>query len=115
MKTRAILCVPLVGICGLSFAQTTSYMSFPNNETIQTTQWHQINGCACGIGTNPHLWPESFRQGMLVNPTSVTTTAGTPVTLRYDASVICNGQGIADTNGIDISQPKFAGVGILTA
>jgi len=95
----------------LLFAQTTTYKRFPGNEALQSARWHQIAGCGCGI--NPS-YPEDFRKTITVSPTSVTTVVGQPVQIRYDASTICNGQGVRDVNGVDVSKPNFAGVGTVT-
>jgi hypothetical protein len=104
------LIVLLVG-ANQAIAQTSSFAPIPPDQTIQAKQWHQIAGCGCGIDKNS---PESFRKQMTVSPLKVGTTTGKQVQIRYDASTICNGQGIHDTNGVDISQGNFAGVGTLT-
>jgi hypothetical protein len=103
-----------------SLAQTTKYAPFPGNETIQSKLWHQISGCKCGIGKGPPDYPESFRQHITLAPTAVGTppdppvAAGKPIQIRYDASVLCNGQGFLDSNGVDFSKPNFGGVGTVT-
>jgi hypothetical protein len=112
MEKRRVLSI-LFLLCGatLLLAQTTSYKPFPANETIQSSKWSQVPGCSCGIYEKA---VEDFRRTMAVSPTTLTATVGQPVQIRYDASAICNGQGVRDVNGVDVSKPNFGGVGTVT-
>ena len=108
LRSMTIITMLTVGLTLV--AQTITYNSFPASETIQSSQWHQITGCHCGIDKT---LPEPFRKTITVNPSQVQTRVNQPVQIRYDASTICNGQGVLDVNGVDISKPNFGGVGTI--
>lgn len=77
-----------------------SYAPFPAAESRQNTppvSSRQVPGCDCGTKT-------------VAVPSSITTRVGTPVTLRYDASNICQGQTVRDLNGKEFGK-GFASAG----
>jgi len=84
----------------LSRAQTPTWSSFPGKETLQSQygdrEGNRQSGHACSLDGNPSRGAH-FRS-MLVSPTSVTTEEGKPITIRYDASGLCMGQGYADVS-----------------
>jgi hypothetical protein len=76
-----------------------TYAKFPADQDVQNTvaRGVQVEGCACGMGpaaTNPQL------RNMLVSPTSGKPILGQAFQIRYDASAICRGQSVRDTNGV---------------
>jgi hypothetical protein len=94
-KPMPLLLLVWVGTAGL-FAQNPTYAPFPGREDVQNVYWHQVPGCGCGIYPN-HAVPQL--RAMQVSPTVIKTKTGQAVTVRYDASAICNGQTVRDTNG----------------
>jgi hypothetical protein len=82
--------VPTYTHVGFPIEQTTNYAKHPD---------HGVPGC--GPGYDPTL-----RQHMIATPTSITTTVGTDVTLRYDASEICQGQGFKNAQGVLSPDPR---------
>lgn len=106
-KHKIVALMMLFGATGL-FAQTTKYARLPVTQTIQFSRWHKVAGCACGIDPT---YLEDFRKQITVSPNIVKVSLGQKVQIRYDASAICNGETIRDTNGVEIGKPKFAGVG----
>lgn len=82
--------VPTYTHVGFPIEQTTNYAKRPT---------HGTPGCDCGY--DPIL-----RQHMIATPTSISTTVGTDVTLRYDASEICQGQGFKNAQGAISPDPR---------
>jgi hypothetical protein len=73
--------------------QTTNYQKRPA---------HGEPGCACG-------YRASLQQHMSITPTSILDArVGQPITLRYDASEICLGQTIANTQNVTSPDPMAA-------
>jgi V8-like Glu-specific endopeptidase len=72
-----------------------TYTIYPYGQTLQGGVFvkRQIPGCSCGIG------PHSFRPAMDVVPSVIRTKVGDPVTINYDASMICQKQTIRDLSG----------------
>jgi hypothetical protein len=107
-KYRIVALTLFLGTAGYLFAQTAQYTRFPAAQTIQSSQWHKVAGCDCGIDPT---YPEDFRKQIMVSPNSLKVSLRHKFQLRYDASAICNGQTIRDTNGVEVGKPNFAGVG----
>jgi hypothetical protein len=84
--------VPTYTHVGFPIEQTTNYAKRPTAGTP---------GCDCGY--NP-----DFRTHMIATPTNISTTVGTDVTLRYDASEICQGQGFKNGQGVISPDPRAA-------
>lgn len=77
-------------------AASATFTLFPYAETIQgsppeNTLRHP--GCSCGLDSNPRHNSVTF------SPLTLTAKVGQPVTVRYDASMICRKQTIRDLNG----------------
>ena len=84
-----------VFVVSSALAQETTYTPFPGNQTLMSKYGKQIPGCSCGIGPGQS---DHFKS-MLVDPTQARTQVGQQVQIRYDASGICNGQGVAPIDG----------------
>jgi hypothetical protein len=88
---------------------TITYQPFPASQTLQSGQ-PQHSGCFCGIYAGAI---DPIRRAITVSPSNVQTRVNQKVQIRYDASLICNGQSIADMNGVDSKKPNFGGVGTI--
>jgi len=83
---------------------TYSHANFPIEQTTnyQKRPTHGELGCACG-------YDASLQQHMSVTPTGIfDAKIGQPITLRYDASEICLGQTIANSQNVASPDPKAA-------
>jgi hypothetical protein len=109
-----ILAFAALSVCNVSavLAQRTStYTSIVPGEppTIQSqANPAQVPGCACGISKDQ---PDSKLKAVQVSPASATAKVGEAVNIRFDASRICQGQTIRDSNGVEYGKPGFRGVG----
>ena len=77
--------------------KSATYTMFPVSSGAEALLNARESGCYCGSNK------------VIFSPTVVTTPANTPVTIRYDATKICHGQGIADTNGNPYPPPNQIG------
>jgi hypothetical protein len=82
--------VPTYTHVGFPIEQSTNYAKHPD---------HGVPGCDPG-------YDPTLRQRMIVTPTSIPTTVGRDVTLRYDASEICQGQGFKNAQGVVSPDPR---------
>ena len=81
---------------------TYSHADFPIEQTTnyQKRPTRGEPGCACG-------YHASLQQHMSVSPISILDAkVGQPITLRYDASEICLGQTIANSQNVSSPDPK---------
>jgi hypothetical protein len=90
-KAKAKGGVPSYTHVGFPIEQTANYQARPDRA-------HQTQGCACGYTTRNH---------MTVTPTSIPDAkVGQDVTLRYDASEICQGQTITNLQNVNSPDPR---------
>src|ERR1700675_2168721 len=92
MKHSLVL---LILLCGSSLHAQFSYQPFDPSQDIQNTiVKKQVPGCACAYTV---MYPQL--KDIQVSPTSVQTTVGQSVQIRYDASGVCMGQTVRNSNG----------------
>jgi hypothetical protein len=112
MRTlRPTIMIVVVMLATELLGQSVLLQSFPASQTNQDLYGTPGPGSSCGIysgATDPR------RQGISVDPTLVAAPVNTPIPIRYDASMLCNGQGFLDHYGNDVGSKKFAGVGTIT-
>lgn len=93
-KVQAGPGVPTYDHINFPIEQTTNYQKRP-------TPAQQQHGCDCGY--DPQFLPHS----MIASPSSIpNATVGQDVTLNYDASEICKGQMIDNTNDVHSPDPR---------
>lgn len=76
-------------------AGTPTFTLTSYEQTLQGGQFRsrQIPGCGCGIG------PDAFAKTMAVSPNAIRARPGQPISVSYDASLICQKQTIRDMAG----------------
>jgi hypothetical protein len=93
--TVALLLIVAMALLAQSPVPTYSHANFPYSKTLMGISGKQTAGCACALGDAPGA------KKMWVSPTSVPNAkVNMPITIGYDASLICNKQGITNVNGV---------------
>ena len=114
MRPIAIAAIVLMYAVPFLSAQSYTFTPLdPHGSLYANEIGKQIPGCSCHMGKGYAYNGDRLLEQIFLNPTAVQTEVNQSVQIRYDASAICGGQTIRDSDGNPYGSTGFKGLGTI--